>query len=496
MPHWEEAQGWARGYSARGHGRDIKSDPAWGGGDMPGWGWPLGALLTRAERNDAPMTVTLAAGGDAAGVDTLAALDVALRIIDRGAVTLALGSVKSTASARTEAGEIAFASAYSDLDIGGADIALSRTRTLTGSGTANGEAWSSQITTTNFLAVDIDGLQPLFGPIKLHQNSTGTISNAPTFQGNLATFEIDAKVFGGDTYLDVSADAVTVQDRYSTVASVVLGTADTAAGVETHAFRMGGLGSDRITTGGGDDWVFGLTGNDTIDSGSGSDTVFGGWGDDTIRTGAGHDWAFGGEGRDTIDLGEGNNLAYGGNGADRISAGGGNDAISGGGGDDVIQAGAGNNTLLLGSVGGAADGNDRYSAGGGADYYLLAGPFGNDVVTGFRIAEGDRVAGYDGDWGSAGGLRALNGGTISVQRGSDAQDLVLTLKTGWTVSTLTLDDFFALNPQHAGAPRGGAFSDDAALPILTAMVLDGDSSQAAIDRMDQFITGDLLGLLA
>lgn len=492
MPHWEGARGWGKGYSARGPGRDLKTDPAWNGSDIPSWKWPLGALLTKAEKQDSPMVVSLATGADAAGQDTLAALDVALRIIDRGAVTLAMGSAKMTASALAPDGDTAFASAYSDLSVGSADISLSHTRIMAGSGVTNGKAWSTETATTTFLALDIDGLQPLFGPIKLNFQSSGTISKPPSIQGNLATFSVDAEVHGSDTYLDVAADAVTVEDRYSSTTSIVLGAADSAPG----DFRFGSLWSDRINTGGGDDWIFGLTGNDTLQSGAGADTVFGGWGDDTIRTGAGDDWAFGGEGRDVIELGDGKNLAYGGNGNDRITAGNGADALSGGGGDDVIEAGGGNNTLLLGTVGGPADGNDRYTAGSGADYYLMAGRFGRDVVSGFRIAEGDRVVGYDGDWDSATGLRALNGNGLTLQRGADARDLVVTVKMAGVDSVLTLDDFFLLNAGYNGAPARGAFSDDAALPILQAAFLDGDTNNAAAGRMDLFVMGDLLGMLA
>jgi Ca2+-binding RTX toxin-like protein len=440
MPHWGEDHGWARGYSARGAGRDLRSDPAWGGKDALSWSWPLSTLLTKPEARDTPMVVSMATNADAVGHDTLAAVDVALRIVDRGIVTLALGSVKAIGSASDPQGEGTYAGAMSDLSVTGADVALSRTRIDTGSGVSGGKAWSSETATTTFLALDLDGIQPLFGPINRHSQQDGSIRTPPSVQGNLATYDVDAKVYGSDTYVDVTADALALEDRYSTVASIVLGSADTAPrpGAEREAFRVGAFWNDRINTGSGDDWILGLTGNDVIQSGGGADTVSAGWGDDTVRSGAGDDWVFGGEGRDTIDLGEGNNLASGGNGGDRITAGGGHDALSGGGGDDQLSAGGSKNSFLLGSVGGAVDGNDTYSAGSGADYYLLAGPFGRDRVSGFRAAEGDRLVGYDRDWGSEGGLRSLNGNGLSLQRGSaDARDLVVSVKTVWTTSTLT-----------------------------------------------------------
>ncbi|MCI0753859.1 calcium-binding protein [Teichococcus vastitatis] len=498
MPHWGEDHGWARGYSARGAGRDLRSDPAWGGKDALSWSWPLGTLLTKPEARDAPMVVSMATNADAVGHDTLAAVDVALRIVDRGMVTLALGSVKAIGSASDPQGEGTYAGAMSDLSVTGADVALSRTRTDTGSGVSGGKAWSSETATTTFLALDLDGIQPLFGPINRHSQQDGSIRTPPSVQGNLATYDVDAKVYGSATYVDVTADALALEDRYSTVASIVLGSADTAPrpGAERDAFRVGAFWNDRINTGSGDDWILGLTGNDVIQSGGGADTVSAGWGDDTVRSGAGDDWVFGGEGRDTIDLGEGNNLAYGGNGGDRITAGGGHDALSGGGGDDQLSAGGGKNSFLLGSVSGAVDGNDTYSAGSGADYYLLAGPFGRDRVSGFRAAEGDRLVGYEGDWGSEGGLRSLNGNGLSLQRGSaDARDLVVSVKTGWTTSTLTLDDFFVLNGAYGNTPSRGVLSDDAALAILRGIVVDGDTHSEATLRMDQFIMGDLLQIL-
>ena len=95
--------------------------------------------------------------------------------------------------------------------------------------------------------------------------------------------------------------------------------------------------------------------------------MIGGFGNDTLTTGAGNDIVFGNENNDTIDAGDGANLVFAGLGDDRVLAGAGTDTIWGN------------------------EGNDLLAGGAGADRYMFAAGSGFDQINGFSFAEGDRV---------------------------------------------------------------------------------------------------------
>ena len=91
----------------------------------------------------------------------------------------------------------------------------------------------------------------------------------------------------------------------------------------------GGIGTDSLTTGGGDDQIAGEQGDDTIDSGAGADDVTGDDGNDTISTGDGDDRVNGGAGIDTISTGAGDDSVTEADGyADKIDCGDGTDTVN------------------------------------------------------------------------------------------------------------------------------------------------------------------------
>ncbi|MFD1695440.1 beta strand repeat-containing protein [Roseibium aestuarii] len=142
-------------------------------------------------------------------------------------------------------------------------------------------------------------------------------------------------------------------------------------------------GNDSISTGAGDDILFGGVGQDTLHAGNGNNILLGDSGEyedgvltsaalasdgnDTVTSGTGQDFVILGGGADEANLGDGDNRVIGDSGEmiwsddadgrlstsssatggiDRITTGSGNDMILGGAAGDIISAGDGNNTVL------------------------------------------------------------------------------------------------------------------------------------------------------
>lgn len=164
-----------------------------------------------------------------------------------------------------------------------------------------------------------------------------------------------------------------------------------------------------LNTGAGDDTLFGLIGNDTLVAGSGNDVLYGGPDNDTIDGGTGTDEASfasspnpvvvnlaqvvppqaTGQGSDTLTgienvfgsayndsiIGDDNdNYLSGWDGADTIIGGAGNDVVHGNGGDDPKLDGSSGADLVLGDRGAldgyvsASDTYDNLTGGDGTDY--------------------------------------------------------------------------------------------------------------------------------
>ncbi len=104
---------------------------------------------------------------------------------------------------------------------------------------------------------------------------------------------------------------------------------------------VGSAGADTINAGDGDDSVAGLSGNDLLAGNQGQDTLEGGLGNDTLVGGKGGDLLIGGEGADVLS-------------GDR--------------------------------------GNDTLTGGSGADTFRFTAENGQDLITDFNLAEGDRIS--------------------------------------------------------------------------------------------------------
>jgi Ca2+-binding RTX toxin-like protein len=156
----------------------------------------------------------------------------------------------------------------------------------------------------------------------------------------------------------------------------------------------GGSGNDRLYGEDGNDSLSGQTGNDSLWGGTGNDTLTGGdWADtlrgedgsDQLHGDASNDWLYGGSSGDGLFGGTGNDRLHGETGADTLFGGDGNDQLFGGEGNDQVTGGAGNDRLD-----GSAN-NDTLTGGTGADVFVLKSGGGDDTITDFSRAQGDRI---------------------------------------------------------------------------------------------------------
>jgi Ca2+-binding RTX toxin-like protein len=172
---------------------------------------------------------------------------------------------------------------------------------------------------------------------------------------------------------------------------------------------MGGVGSDSLVGGAGNDHIYGnmlasvagtTDGGDYIDVGGGTNYANGNGGNDTIVAGDGYNRLFGGQGDDHISAGNGPDSVNGNLGNDVITVGNGNNTVRGGQGDDIIHVGSGND-LMMGDLGNdklyAGTGHDVMTGGSGGDLFLFLSGTGSmangyDEITDFDAAGGDQIA--------------------------------------------------------------------------------------------------------
>jgi len=299
-----------------------------------------------------------------------------------------------------------------------------------------------------------------------------------------------------------------------------LGTAnaDNMSGGNGCDLMVGGDGNDQMHGQEGNNRLFGQGGDDNLSGGGGNDLLDGGAGNDQLHANGGHNWLFGGGGADTMSAGEGNDRMWGGGGNDtinangghnRIDAGGGNDTVTAGNGDDtiilgtgsdVVYANGGNNKFKLGGIAGAiSDGDDQYTGGWQADKYALylhdrdgneAG-WGNDVINGFRISEGDQLVAFNptaGFWDDETSLASLiTSGFVSGTRGTggNAGDLTLNFGTGAVQSSVTLKWFFWDNGSFGTTNGSSSISNAQLISILKAAVQDGGSVASGSDFLTE-----------
>nr|WP_246513189.1 PQQ-dependent sugar dehydrogenase [Azospirillum picis] len=152
------------------------------------------------------------------------------------------------------------------------------------------------------------------------------------------------------------------------------------------ADRLMGLGGDDVLTGNaGADSLYGNAGADSLYGGADGDVLYGGRGGDRLSGDRGDDRLFGELGNDLLLGNAGRDALFGNAGADTLQGGQDADTLYGGQGDDRLAGDLGDDWLS------GDAGNDTLSGGAGADLFAFAAGSGQDLITDFNAAEGDRL---------------------------------------------------------------------------------------------------------
>ncbi|MEG4250155.1 calcium-binding protein [Microcoleus sp. Pol10D4] len=209
---------------------------------------------------------------------------------------------------------------------------------------------------------------------------SGTFTNGAGGDGN-DTIDATKAIFAGTGTALITLEGALGNDSLIGYTNPTTGSSFTV----TNLFN-GGEGSDTIIFGSNRDRVIGnVAGNDFISYASGvsftgltapnliSDTlgsnfIIGGNGTDVVTTGNGDDILFGdsfdatdtdgGAGDDTLNSGAGNDTMLGGFGSDYLIGGDGNDSLGGGPSADTLIGGSGNDSFYYNNFGEGADGTN------------------------------------------------------------------------------------------------------------------------------------------
>lgn len=446
---------------------------------------------TTTETAKVDLSVNVVASADAYGEDTLANATLNLTVLDRGLTSFAYGTTSVTAAAQSPDPGAAYAITSTAVDIVGADFIQMDWF----AGTTWDENGMVDVQTSTFAAMNTHFVAAVIMDVEGNTIDAPSIGN---MSGNVADFSASVTATGTNTFVDLLADAIAMEDTFSS--TVVTATAASVNEVNYQVAtgsrwidlmvtddRMtlvkAGAGIDLIATGGGDDWIFARQGNDIATAGKGDDNVFGGSGNDWLEGADGADWMFGGSGNDELLGQAGNDMLFGDAGNDRMDGGDGDDLLVGGGGRDRVTGGKGEDFFRLGAAGG--DDIDTYTGGKGADVYAIVDRFDQDTITDFSLAEGDMLL-----------LPSLfetardNGQEpfVMSREGRGGADLVMEFSYLAGQSVLTLANFFTTNPLFSDVPRRGDLSaadldrvlDAIATPIAAAPELANDLNLAML----------------
>jgi len=240
---------------------------------------------------------------------------------------------------------------------------------------------------------------------------------------------------------------------------------NTLTGTTNGDILVGLGGGDTINANNGANFIIGGAavtdpndGNDTITSGTGNDTIYGNGGNDQITSGGGQDLVYGGVGTDTIVTGAltGNTSIYGGGGFTDTVDGADTITIASSTGNLFVTGNAGNDTInITGSTGSAS-----VYGGNGADTISLAASAGANLMAG-----GSSAGNTDADTITFTGTGAANvtiyGGVGVTDTNDGVDNITATLATGSAfIYGNAGNDIITLTTDGVASVYGGVGSDD------------------------------------
>ena len=316
----------------------------------------------------------------------------------------------------------------------------------------SGDDTITDFSTTDGDKIDLSGFDAAISWEQLQAAMTQVEDDAGTVGIDETATVIDLTEWGGGTIVlqGVTATDLTAEMFDLPTGSIAwrLGTegADTRDGGGGDNVMYGMEGGDVLRGGGGADWIFGGEGDDTLEGGTGDDLLVGGEGNDTLDGGEGDDLLIGGEGDDTLTGGGGGDIfVFGeGSGNDTITdfdptqdqihlatlaqtitweqlqsaittIADTNDAnvvtglmidLSAWGGGTIVLEGVtsisdlAEDMFVLDEIAGSSDSDDTLQGGisddtmtgfSGADTFVFDEQSGEDTITDFNGAEGDRI---------------------------------------------------------------------------------------------------------
>lgn len=163
-------------------------------------------------------------GGDATAVgdSTLTEGRIFTRVVDKKKVTIGRGTTTFSATAESQE-ELAYAAAGTYADVAGADIVITKTRKVSGSG-GDDAAWSTETSRTRVIAIDIKGIDLPNGPVTISKTKERDNAARPApIQGNLTKLNVDAQARGTNTLASVDGSVLTTGGLSAVGASALTG---------------------------------------------------------------------------------------------------------------------------------------------------------------------------------------------------------------------------------------------------------------------------------
>jgi hypothetical protein len=179
-----------------------------------------------------PMTALIGGDGTAIGEDTLVDANMFCRLMDLGSVTIGFGTAVFKSAATSADGGMAFASAETFADVSGADFVFIFNKTVWTDGSGDESPYATAYSTSTYIAIDFEDFDFAEGQLTFNfydtdgylEGGCGRCSDGSMLNlaGNVAMLNADVQALAENTFVDVLASILTVEDQLSTVSAMAV----------------------------------------------------------------------------------------------------------------------------------------------------------------------------------------------------------------------------------------------------------------------------------